>query len=360
MNLNDFKNILLEHYTEYPKMQIQDMVKLIYQNEFGGGHFISDEKESLQRLTAELTNVKEVVNEAHHTDLITEIGDGLCRIDIIKANSMGLDSSTINKIFVNTANDIKGSMKEFEAKLEILRDCCRDGLLPFTDKELDNYLDDYKAKGYPAVSHSETYRINYQPAYRIIKEEYTKYYRVFIGIDELMRSESDQLTVAIDGNSGSGKSSLASLLENVYDCNLFHMDDFFLTPELRTEERLNEAGGNVDYLRFYNEVIKGLETGTEFSYRKFDCQLLAFIPAGLVKSKKFNIVEGSYSMHPKLINHYDLKIFLELNEAEQRRRILARNGPEMYKRFISEWIPMEEKYFKELGVKGKCDMIISV
>ena len=69
VGLDDFKNILLEHYMKHPKMQIQDMVKLIYQNEFGGGHFISDEKESLQRLTSELTNIKEDINEAHHTDL---------------------------------------------------------------------------------------------------------------------------------------------------------------------------------------------------------------------------------------------------------------------------------------------------
>ncbi|NLC45113.1 MAG: uridine kinase [Clostridiales bacterium] len=179
-------------------------------------------------------------------------------------------------------------------------------------------------------------------------------------MDELMRSESDQLNVAIDGNSGTGKSSLANLLENVYDCNLFHMDDFFLTPDLRTEERLNEAGGNVDYLRFYNEVIKGLESGKEFSYRKFDCQLLEFIPADPVRPKKLNIVEGSYSMHPQLIDHYDLKIFLELNEDEQKQRILARNGLMMHERFINEWIPMEEKYFKELGIKEKCDLIISI
>jgi hypothetical protein len=34
---NDLKNILLKQYKLYPKMQIQDMVKLIYQNEFASG-----------------------------------------------------------------------------------------------------------------------------------------------------------------------------------------------------------------------------------------------------------------------------------------------------------------------------------
>ncbi len=31
----------------------------------------------------------------------------------------------------------------------------------------------------------------------------------------------------------------------------------------------------------------------------------------------------------------------------------------MYERFINEWIPMEEKYFKELKIKEKCDLIIA-
>ena len=117
----DMKSIFLGHFEKYPRMQIQDMVKLIYQNEFGGGHFISDEKESLKRLSAELTNIMRKVNEAHHTDLFTRIGNGLCRLDIIKANSIGLDFPTINKFFVNTANDFKGSIEELEKKLEILR-----------------------------------------------------------------------------------------------------------------------------------------------------------------------------------------------------------------------------------------------
>ena len=50
------------------------------------------------------------------------------------------------------------------------------------------------------------------------------------------------MVVAIDGNSGAGKSTLAALIADVYDCNLFHMDDFFLRPEQRTEERLKETG----------------------------------------------------------------------------------------------------------------------
>lgn len=35
LELINLESVLLKHYELYPEMQIQDMVKLIYQNEFG-------------------------------------------------------------------------------------------------------------------------------------------------------------------------------------------------------------------------------------------------------------------------------------------------------------------------------------
>ena len=52
-------------------------------------------------------------------------------------------------------------------------------------------------------------------------------------IDELL-TQKDRVVVAIDGKYTSGKTTLASKLAEIYDCNVFHMDDFFLRPEQRT------------------------------------------------------------------------------------------------------------------------------
>ena len=73
-------------------------------------------------------------------------------------------------------------------------------------------------------------------------------------IDELL-AKKNMVIVAIDGKCTSGKTTLASKLAEIYDCNVFHMDDFFLRPEQRIPERLAEVGGNVDYERFQEEVI---------------------------------------------------------------------------------------------------------
>ena len=64
---------------------------------------------------------------------------------------------------------------------------------------------------------------------------------------ETLRENQKLVLVAIDGRCGSGKSTLAAALAERMPVNVFHMDDFYLRPEQRTEERFREPGGNVDY-----------------------------------------------------------------------------------------------------------------
>ena len=76
-------------------------------------------------------------------------------------------------------------------------------------------------------------------------------------INEIIKQEDNTdrpILVAIDGRCGSGKTTLGEYLKGQLDCNLFHMDDFFLRMEQRTPDRMKETGGNVDYERFYETV----------------------------------------------------------------------------------------------------------
>ena len=165
-------------------------------------------------------------------------------------------------------------------------------------------------------------------------------------IDDLL-TQKDAVIVAIDGKCTSGKTTLASKLAELYDCNIFHMDDFFLRPEQRTPERFAEVGGNVDYERFLEEVLLPLKSSKTFSYRPFDCKTFTLSDPVIVTPKRLNIIEGTYSHHPYFGNPYDLKILLTIDEETQRRRILDR--PEfLHKRFFEEWIPMENRYFAAL------------
>lgn len=163
------------------------------------------------------------------------------------------------------------------------------------------------------------------------------------------RKPDRQILVAIDGRSGSGKSTLAGQLQKELGGNVFHMDDFFLRPHQRTEERLKETGGNVDYERF-DELLKCILSKEEIIYRPYDCKRQEVEAGTMIKPQVLNIVEGSYSMHPYFGDIYDLRIALDVGKEEQRERILARNGEAMFDRFIQEWIPKEEAYLHKFKI----------
>ena len=180
-------------------------------------------------------------------------------------------------------------------------------------------------------------------------------------IDSLMVTK-ERIVVAIDGNCAAGKTTLAALLKDRYDCNIFHMDDFFLRPIQRTPERANEIGGNVDYERFAQEIVGALcitPVCGQFTYQPYDCRTQTLCEAVSVTPKQLNIIEGSYSMHPYFGDVHDLKVFLKVAPETQSRRLAVRN-PQLYDRFINEWAPMENRYFAAFGIEGKCDLVFEV
>lgn len=163
--------------------------------------------------------------------------------------------------------------------------------------------------------------------------------------------------VAIDGMSASGKTTLGELLHKEFpESNLFHTDDYFLQPHQRTEKRLAEVGGNVDYERFMDEIILHLDDKNGLSYRKFDCQTQLLGSEIHVLWKPLVIIEGAYSQHPYFGESYDLRVFCEISKEEQKERILKRNGSERLERFINEWIPKENAYFDFYKIKQKSDL----
>ena len=175
---------------------------------------------------------------------------------------------------------------------------------------------------------------------------------------QMQNTKKRPFVVAIDGMSASGKTTLGDFLhENFPDSNLFHMDDYFLQPHQRTAGRLSEIGGHVDYERFQAEIISHLSDPEGLYYRIYDCHTQTLSPERKAAWKPLVIIEGSYSQHPYFGDMYDLRIFCEITSEEQQKRILARNGAEMLKRFEEEWIPKENSYFQHFQIKEKSGLL---
>ena len=171
-------------------------------------------------------------------------------------------------------------------------------------------------------------------------------------------NNKERVIVAFDGRSAAGKSVSAEWIAHELDGEVIHMDDFFLPMEMRSEERLSQAGGNVHYERFADEVLSGLVSGMPFEYRVFDCSVMDFGSTKQAGNKRLTIVEGAYSLNPVFGCYYDLAVFFDIEPETQKARILARNGPEKLNDFTNRWIPLEEKYLAEYEIFNRCDLVV--
>lgn len=174
-----------------------------------------------------------------------------------------------------------------------------------------------------------------------------------------MQGHAAPFLTAIDGRCAAGKTTLAAMLQKETGCNVIHMDHFFLQPWQRTQERMQEPGGNVDYERFLEEVMHPLSKGQRFFYRVYDCKKGELTSAVEVDPAKITVVEGSYSCHPALWDFYGLRVFLHVEAEEQLRRIGRRNGQEGLQQFRNRWIPLEEAYFAAYQIRQRCDLVFS-
>ena len=352
------KDVLRRHFSLYPEMLPQDAVKLLYQSAFGGGHLITAPDEALLRLEGE----REQVSIVPGKPLWEELGGGIVRLYLSSPECEDLPSSLINRMFVFSAAQIaeRADAKErFLSSLDTLRELTKAGEAPFSLSALDAYLTEYRASGYPAVSHSEQYRTLYAPAYRVMEKRTAALLPLFCLTEALLSGVADPILIALDGPAASGKTTAAELFSSLYDCNVFHMDDYFLPPSMRTEKRLSSPGGNVHYERFREEILSGIASGEPFSYRRFSCSDGTLSEPISVMPKRLNVIEGSYSHHPELSDVYTLRVFLCISEEEQKTRILLRNGKEGLDRFLDRWIPLENRYFSAFDIKENADLILT-
>lgn len=166
--MEELRQILRLHGQRYPLMQPTDAVKLIYQNEFGGGHLIKDPAAFFRYLSAEYEAVKgEPTNEKYEL-----LGNGVLRIHLRALRPEEL--APLGRAFLRSAAEHRGSVESFRQKLTLLEDLTREGIFSFDLDALWDCLTDYEKLGFPMISHSLQYREAYRPAYRIITESYSR------------------------------------------------------------------------------------------------------------------------------------------------------------------------------------------
>ncbi len=159
------------------------------------------------------------------------------------------------------------------------------------------------------------------------------------------------LLIGIDGFGGSGKSTVAKFLkERLENVVIVEMDDFYL-PALK----------RADYLRVKQQVLQPLDNNLIASYQRYDwrsdtlAEWHTIHPGGIV------IIEGVYSTHSDLANHYDFKIWVdcpqEIGFKRGVERDKRRDGVDNTDKWLTLWMPQEKLYAETQKPKERADYI---
>lgn len=172
------RRLIIEHSVRYQMMQITDYFKLLYHSAFGCEHAVSSLEGATEYLLSEIDRV-----DTDSDILVESLGFGYSRVHLAYL-SKGLLPKTLAKLFFLSAGcESKGTIWLIES-VEILREMARAGEIGISSDELNAAMDEWRSLGYPAVHHSEIYRQNYNPAYRVICDRYVALLPTFTDIDK--------------------------------------------------------------------------------------------------------------------------------------------------------------------------------
>lgn len=334
-----FWQILTGQAERYPLMMPSDHGKLAFQSEFGPEHMIAD----MEQARAFLLEEWRALPHDASPRCPEPIGGGLCRFPL-SACRTAAEAGLLAELFFLTAKAHRGTKEGLSEKLSQLERLDVAGIKEWTAQ--------WAQSGCPPVHHSDVYRDAYHPHYRLLKEEYALYFPVLVRILRLVQDKSvpNAPIVSIDGRCGSGKTTLAGLIAELFPCNVLHMDDFYLPPAERQEGWRQIPGGNMDFERFREELLIPLRDGRPVVYRPYDCGKGEMGVARQLPSRGLTVIEGSYSRHPALSQEYDLTIFLTCPAKEQKERLQMREGSYLAM-FEDVWIPMEEAYLERYEIE---------
>ena len=168
-----------------------------------------------------------------------------------------------------------------------------------------------------------------------------------------------QIIISIDGPCGGGKTTIADIIEKELGFNILHMDDFYLPFDKRDKNWMNITASHMDYERLIENVLKPYKERVKTNYVSYDCHSDKYLQEIPIDLDKILIIEGSYTSNPLLDKYVNAKIFVDIDKDEQIKRLTKRN-PKVVDKFLSMWVPFENRYFEEMKIKDISDLVISV
>jgi hypothetical protein len=158
-----------QHTNRRPKMGIRDIYKLFYQGILGPEHIISSSDYFIQRLEAEWEGLETTESDPLWEPVRPD--EKLLRINLRPYKNAAGSLELLADACLNTARQHWGTKGDLAAVWEHFTKACKEGFWTGADlEEFTAFTSFIKKNDYPAVHHSEMYRLAYKPAYRLIAD----------------------------------------------------------------------------------------------------------------------------------------------------------------------------------------------
>ncbi len=345
--MKQFPRVLAEHLSRYPALAPQDLMKLCFQSEFGPAHLVPETSAPARYILEEWQSLP----PDRPATPPEELGNGLVRFHFTNEYPPEEAAPLLARLFSITAKDHQGTEEGLLQRLSMAEAAFLSARPDWEPDAVRAAFAHYRARGCPAVHHSDGFRAAYSPHYRLLFRDMALYFPLLLELEKMAGG-----ILALDGLCGSGKTRLAGLLERVFGCSVIHTDDFYLPLDRREENWQDVPAGNMDLERLESQVLRPLSQGKTASFRPWSCQTGTFGAEKTCTPRKFTVLEGSYSHHPSLRGYFDRMVFLTCTPETQLARLRAREG-DYASRFEALWIPMEQRYHKAFPKDGNTTII---
>jgi len=155
--------------------------------------------------------------------------------------------------------------------------------------------------------------------------------------------------VGVDGPGAAGKTTFAArVAAAVPRATVVHVDDF--------------AGPHVtewDWDRFHAQLVVPLSDGRPARYQRWawdrddGAEWQEVAPGHLV------VVEGVSSTRDEVGLAWDVTVWVEAPGAIRLERVLDRDGAELMRRWLDDWMPSERRYITAQSPQDRADLIVS-
>ena len=125
------RNLLIMHGHSYPKLEIQDIIKFLYQSAFGCQHMISSLEAATEYIVKEYD---EICHEGANT--VEPLDGGYSRVPL-SCLDYGLCADTLAKLLIASSKQEKNGLTDLVQKLKITKALVIDGFLSFRQNEFE-------------------------------------------------------------------------------------------------------------------------------------------------------------------------------------------------------------------------------